>query len=560
MPFPITNLWVQPLGSTAIQPHAILDEAGILWAVCVGSSPGVLIRLDPANPSAFSTITFPNDGLHNAPIDLIYIAARDKVYVLFENSILAGHGTVVSEVDPATQAHTDVISDSSHDCGEGSLCSDGAYIYVSTAVFLSDFVTPIQSYLLKYSIPGWGFVSSLTLNYGGQHLLAGHNCKYDGASVFITSAAADLVTNLAVVRVDSSSFTVVAGSSLPSNANALLTNKSDFTASYIWCGSESSGNVVRFDKATLLSQTPITTGLASTAGPAPCWGVYNDGTYLWLSSGATPGMVGRLDPNTLAVVLFSFPLSSQFKANKMVSDGTNMYFSYYQSPGILSAAPLDGLDWVAEPAFTPVAGTYSETQNVAIATTTPGATIRYTEDGTNPSESVGTVYIAPVVVGATETLKAIAYLSGWPDSVIASAVYDIDAHPPGPTSTAAAAEQARGVGTATLIPLTNAPNQSMTVSLPINGGSLTLKLNIRYNENGANGNFWVMNVSDRYGNLMVASVPLVTGVWPAANVLAPFDYLRIGSAYVVNQSAGALDIPDDQTLGGQFVLLWGPNV
>jgi hypothetical protein len=110
-----------------------------------------------------------------------------------------------------------------------------------------------------------------------------------------------------------------------------------------------------------------------------------------------------------------------------------------------------------------------------------------------------------------------------------------------------------------MIPLTNSPNQSVTVSLPINGGTVTLGLEIYYNENGEDGNFWAMDISDQYGNLLVASVPLVTGVWPAANILAPWDYLRIGAAFVINQSASSLDIPDDNTLGSQFALIWAPN-
>ena len=46
----------------------------------------------------------------------------------------------------------------------------------------------------------------------------------------------------------------------------------------------------------------------------------------------------------------------------------------------------------AAPTFSPAAGTYIGNQSVTISTTTSGATIRYTTDGTTPSETVGTVY------------------------------------------------------------------------------------------------------------------------------------------------------------------------
>ena len=77
------------------------------------------------------------------------------------------------------------------------------------------------------------------------------------------------------------------------------------------------------------------------------------------------------------------------------------------------------------PSFTPVAGTYSTAQSVTISTTTVGATIRYTTDGSTPSETQGTVYSTPVSIGATATLKAMAYASGMTDSTVTSGTYTI---------------------------------------------------------------------------------------------------------------------------------------
>ena len=80
---------------------------------------------------------------------------------------------------------------------------------------------------------------------------------------------------------------------------------------------------------------------------------------------------------------------------------------------------------VATPSFSPAAGTYSSAQNVTISTTTSGATIRYTTDGSTPSETAGTIYSGPVNISATTTLKAIAYESGFTDSAVTSATYTI---------------------------------------------------------------------------------------------------------------------------------------
>ena len=75
-------------------------------------------------------------------------------------------------------------------------------------------------------------------------------------------------------------------------------------------------------------------------------------------------------------------------------------------------------------------------QIVTISTATSGATIRYTTDGTTPSETVGTVYSSPVNITATSTLQAIAYETGYSNSTVASGVYTIhvrraDLHPGG---------------------------------------------------------------------------------------------------------------------------------
>jgi len=81
---------------------------------------------------------------------------------------------------------------------------------------------------------------------------------------------------------------------------------------------------------------------------------------------------------------------------------------------------------VATPTFSVPGGTYTSTQSVSIGTTTSGASIRYTTNGTPPSETVGTPYSGSVTVSASETLMAIAYETGFTDSAVASASYIIN--------------------------------------------------------------------------------------------------------------------------------------
>ena len=96
-----------------------------------------------------------------------------------------------------------------------------------------------------------------------------------------------------------------------------------------------------------------------------------------------------------------------------------------QQAGIINCAYTNSEPTVATPTLNPVAGTYTSIQNVTIGTATPGASIRYTTDGSTPSETAGTLYSGPVTVASTETLKAIAYESGMVDSGVASALYTI---------------------------------------------------------------------------------------------------------------------------------------
>jgi len=77
------------------------------------------------------------------------------------------------------------------------------------------------------------------------------------------------------------------------------------------------------------------------------------------------------------------------------------------------------------PTFNPDGGTYQGTQNVAISCTISGATIRYTTDGTDPTES-SAAYTGPVAITQSATLKAKAFKTDWTASDIKSASYTIE--------------------------------------------------------------------------------------------------------------------------------------
>ena len=104
-----------------------------------------------------------------------------------------------------------------------------------------------------------------------------------------------------------------------------------------------------------------------------------------------------------------------------------------------------------------------------------------------------------------------------------------------------------------LVPLNQAPNQTFAVQLTVDGKPLTLNLVLSYS---AMSGWWQLQISDVQNNMLVASVPLVTGLYPAANVLAQYGYLAIGSAYLLNTGNSLDDYPSANNLVS-FSLLWG---
>jgi hypothetical protein len=81
---------------------------------------------------------------------------------------------------------------------------------------------------------------------------------------------------------------------------------------------------------------------------------------------------------------------------------------------------IDSTPQVALPTIDPAGGVFSEPVTVTLATTTPGAEIRYTTDGSTPDQA-STLYAGPFVLSATATVRARAFADGYTPSAIASA-------------------------------------------------------------------------------------------------------------------------------------------
>ena len=129
----------------------------------------------------------------------------------------------------------------------------------------------------------------------------------------------------------------------------------------------------------------------------------------------------------------NFPTADNHIIRLAVTGKNSASSGYFLSADKFVFTPVQTQSQVAAPVFSPAGGTYSMAQNVAMTSATPGASIRYTTDGSAPSETNGTVYSGPVNVSASETLQAIAYESGLTDSTVTSASYTIGSGNPPPT-------------------------------------------------------------------------------------------------------------------------------
>lgn len=110
------------------------------------------------------------------------------------------------------------------------------------------------------------------------------------------------------------------------------------------------------------------------------------------------------------------------------------------------------------------------------------------------------------------------------------------------------------------IPIDNAPNQSWNVTVNVNNTPVKLSVTLRFNEIAG---YWIMSIKDILGNLLLDSIPLVTGTNPTIgavqNLLGQFGYLAIGSVAIVNLSGVDVDHPGNLDLGTDFGLFWGDN-
>ena len=104
------------------------------------------------------------------------------------------------------------------------------------------------------------------------------------------------------------------------------------------------------------------------------------------------------------------------------------------------------------------------------------------------------------------------------------------------------------------IPVTNQPNQELEAVIPLSP-TLNIALAFYFSFNEV-ANYWEMSISDgNTGQELISSLPMITSS-PAQNLIAQWEYLGIGSCYILPLTEAAQTYPGLNDWGVNYSLIW----
>jgi Chitobiase/beta-hexosaminidase C-terminal domain/Alpha galactosidase C-terminal beta sandwich domain len=185
---------------------------------------------------------------------------------------------------------------------------------------------------------------------------------------------------------------------------------------------------------------------------------------------------------------------------------------------------------VISPIISQKGGTFSGSCSVSLSTTTTGASIYYTLDGTIPT-STSQLYSNPIVITATSTLSAIAIKSGMADSYINKETYTINI--PAPQAAMFVGGTFNGWNLPTLSMNYVGSNNWLTSSVSITAGNHEMKFANSSNWSGIDwGN--ASGLKD-YAKVSTGGYPNITFTIPTtANYIFSFNDATL--AYSINNT------------------------
>jgi hypothetical protein len=196
-------------------------------------------------------------------------------------------------------------------------------------------------------------------------------------------------------------------------------------------------DIYPFDLVDVCTDGQLLTPAAVASAPkfSPDGGNISPNATITLAAPGTDAIYYTLDGSVPSTGTGSTKYTKPFPVNTTIGANTTVQAlataaNQVQSPVMMRVFTTQ--PQATMPTFAPLAGVAAANTSVTISTITPGATIYYTTDGTNPTVG-STQYPGPISVTPPETVKAIAVSLGTSLSDVASAQYTATAQAATPT-------------------------------------------------------------------------------------------------------------------------------
>ena len=116
-----------------------------------------------------------------------------------------------------------------------------------------------------------------------------------------------------------------------------------------------------------------------------------------------------------------FLIAPELRAGKYILQPDTA--GYFENPSPAAANDVSFLGLLADVGFSVQRGYFDAPFELQIATEAPGTTIRYTLDGSAPTESTGLAYSGPIRISTTSTVRAATFKAGFRPSDIVTHTY-----------------------------------------------------------------------------------------------------------------------------------------
>jgi uncharacterized protein YjdB len=424
------------LGSTLVM---FMHSRGSFSSVTYPASGGTTQYVADLNPNTTYTISgsgAPTSGTSDSAGLLTFNAAGTGSITITSAGTTAPTITSIS----VTPSSASIIALGTQQFAATCTYSDGSTSNCTSSVLWSSSASTIAS------VSSSGLATGIA--QGTANVVATSGSVQGQASVQVPAPTLQSIT----VTPGSTTVTVGASQQFKATGNFSDSSTSDMTSAVQWSSSNTSlasvnGQGIATAMAPGSANILVTSGKiqgvatvttvqqATTPSFSPAAGTYNSAQSVTLStptSGATIYYTTNGSTPTTGSAVYSGPITiSSTETVQAIAVIANRPASSVSSATYTINLPT------AAPTFSPAAGTFTSTQTVTLGSSTSGATIYYTTNGSTPTTS-SPVYSGPISVSSTETVQAIAVASGYSASTASSATYTINLPTSAPTFSPAA--------------------------------------------------------------------------------------------------------------------------